>query len=409
MNLSIAFSCNLADFLFNRSYLTRQWKGYRPKLEDMGIIFNLDYTSDLFSNVSGGLNSKSVYLDNIDITLSLEMEKLTGWKGTDLYFYILGNHGKSPGELTGDIQALSNIDAYNTWKLYEAWIQNKFLNDRTSILTGLYDLNSEFDVIETAGLFINSSHGIGPDFSQSGKNGPSIFPTTSVGLRIKFVLNEKYYFQFAVLDGVPGDPENPNGTHIIFRKGDGLLLASEWKYCLQSSESSEVNSTKIAIGGWYYTGMFNHIFRENIQGKPVNQTGNYGMYILGETKIFSETSSLNQGVSIFSRFGFADPKVNQFHYYFGGGFVYNGLIPGRNEDKLGLAIATVINGENFKKMNYQSGNTVDDFETAVEFTYLFLLSPCLSLQPDIQYIINPSMDKKINNALAIGCRFILLF
>jgi len=48
------------DLLHKRSFLTGQWRGYRPKLEDIGIIIDLDYTSDLFSNVSGGLNSKSL-------------------------------------------------------------------------------------------------------------------------------------------------------------------------------------------------------------------------------------------------------------------------------------------------------------------------------------------------------------
>ena len=70
-------------------------------------------------------------------------------------------------------------------KLYEAWFEQTLFDDRLSFKAGLYDLNTEFDVVETAGLFINSSHGIGPDFSQSGVNGPSIFPTTSLGIRVK--------------------------------------------------------------------------------------------------------------------------------------------------------------------------------------------------------------------------------
>jgi hypothetical protein len=35
----------------------------------------------------------------------------------------------------------------------------------------------------SASLFLNSSFGIGPEFSQSGLEGPSIFPNTSVGAR----------------------------------------------------------------------------------------------------------------------------------------------------------------------------------------------------------------------------------
>lgn len=99
MNSDNALSGIPEDSLHNRSYLTGQWNGHRQRFEAKGISYNLDYTSDLFSNVSGGIKNNSVYLDNTDITLSFEMEKLTGWKGTDFNFRFLGNHGKSPANL----------------------------------------------------------------------------------------------------------------------------------------------------------------------------------------------------------------------------------------------------------------------------------------------------------------------
>src|SRR3546814_3364842 len=37
-----------------------------------------------------------------------------------------------------------------------------------------------------AGLFIGSPHGIGTDFAQSGQNGPSIFPSTSLAARVQW-------------------------------------------------------------------------------------------------------------------------------------------------------------------------------------------------------------------------------
>ncbi len=68
MNVDNTFSDNLAVFLSKRNYATGQWRGYRQKFEDNGIIFKVDYTSDMFSNVAGGIESNSVHLDNIDIT-----------------------------------------------------------------------------------------------------------------------------------------------------------------------------------------------------------------------------------------------------------------------------------------------------------------------------------------------------
>jgi porin len=65
---------------------------------------------------------------------------------------------------------VSNIDASDAWKIYEAWLKQSLFQDRLPVLAGLYDLNSEFDVIESAGLFLNSSHGIGADYSQTGSH-----------------------------------------------------------------------------------------------------------------------------------------------------------------------------------------------------------------------------------------------
>lgn len=50
---------------------------------------------------------------------------------------------------------------------------------------GLYDLNSEFDALDDAGLFINSAFGVGTDIGLTGVNGPSIFPVTSLAVRAR--------------------------------------------------------------------------------------------------------------------------------------------------------------------------------------------------------------------------------
>ena len=127
------------------------------------------------------------------------------------FAYGLANHGGSISELTGDIQSVSNIEAENSWRLYEVWANVPIKTLNGSLLVGLYDLNSEFDVINTGGLFLNSSHGIGPDFSSSGVTGPSIFPYTSLAVRFKvnfmqgFTSKEPYltpYLQIHLTRGV---------------------------------------------------------------------------------------------------------------------------------------------------------------------------------------------------------------
>ena len=151
------------------------------------ILLQLTYTAEVMGNASGGLRRGTRYLDNLDIVFEADMEKLVGWTGAQVHVYGLYNNGKSISDLVGDTQAVSNIEAgTQAIRLCEAWVDQK-IGDRLSVKAGLYDLNSEFDALDAAGLFVSSPHGIGTDFAQSGRNGPSIFPSTSLATRVQAV------------------------------------------------------------------------------------------------------------------------------------------------------------------------------------------------------------------------------
>ncbi len=121
-----------------------------------------------------------------------------------------------------------------------------------SLRFGLYDLNSEFDSIETAGLFLNSSHGIGPEIAQTGVNGPSIFPVTSLGARLQWSFSPQWTGRVALLDGVAGDPEDPRRNRIRFGAHDGLLAITELGY-------GGARLHKVAVGAWTYTERFDEM------------------------------------------------------------------------------------------------------------------------------------------------------
>lgn len=374
-----------------------------------GITFETAYTGEILSNVSGGINRKTGYLDNLDLVLSLDAEELFGWRGATISLYALANNGYNPTDYNGDAQGTSNIEADDTWKLYEAWIDQSLADGRLSILAGLYDLNSEFDVQEVSGLFTNSSHGIGPEFSQSGQNGPSIFPSTSLGLRVKIQPNNAFYIQSVVLDGVPGNPDNPVGTQIILRKEDGVLIGAEAAYLIGVGEESDAPYGKFGIGGWLYTSEFDDLLEVDNAGEPVKRSGNSGFYVFAEQTVYRESGDPGQGLAFFARFGVADERMNQFGSYFGAGLVATGPFPGRDEDQIGFALASAQNGDNFKKAQENAGASVDDSELTLEFIYRAQLTPWLAIQPDMQYVINPCVDPEADNAFIIGTRFEVSF
>ncbi len=86
------------------------------------------------------------------------------------------------------------------------------------------------------------------------------------------------------------------------------------------------------------------------------------------------------------------------------------MIPGRNNDFTGLAVAHARNGDSFMSYSKDSeGIDVERAETAIELTYRTSLYPWLTIQPDIQYVINPGMDPGIDNALIAGIRLEVSF
>ncbi len=377
--------------LLTSSLFAQKLNSFFPYFEKNGIDLTFAYTGELFSNFSGGEKQKNVYLDNFDFIVLADLEKILGLKNSKLKFYMLGNNGSIPSEYTATAQGTSNIAAYSTFKIYEFWIEKKVAGN-LSILAGLFDLNSEFDTRESSSIFINPSHGIGPDFSMTGENGPSIFPNAALAFRIKYNPTENFYINSAVFEGTPDDPTNPTGTKIEITKDEGVLLVTEMGITNENKKFGKNNFT-VSLGAWLYTREF-----KTLALVPQNKKGNYGIYLSSEkTFIDSEKSEL----AVFFRYGFADSRINTFDNYLGAGFTLKGILTDNKSDALGVALGIVhLNGK-----TYSTHST--KHEAILEITYVLNVNDFISLQPDLQIAINPANTINHKHSSAAGLRLAL--
>lgn len=375
---------------------------------------------DLMRVPRGGVARGNDALYDVDLQLQLDGNAL-GWRGGYVFLYVLGNGGTDPSRHVGDFQGVDNIAAPTTWKIFELWAEQHFLRNKASALFGLYNLNSEFDVIGSSQIFLNSSFGIGPDFSQSGLNGPSIFPTTSLALRLKAVLGSRVRVEAAVLDGVPGDPSDPYGTHLDLRASDGLLLSGEVAYFVPVGGSSgatraarrerafhagsvgreeqPVYDAKIALGTWGYTRTFPTL--DPGAGSPTAHS--YGAYLLGEAHIVHQQGA-GRGLWAFGRIGLASAAVNQVGTYVGGGLSWQGPWRTRTQDEAGIAVAAARNGTPYMDAERTAGTPSDRWEVAIEASYRMQALAWLAVHPDVQYVIHPGMAPNLRSALLMGLR-----
>ena len=355
-----------------------------------GLEFSATYTMDLLSNRSGGLETGTRHLDNLDLEFGLDLGERIGAGKNSLFVHALYNNGvRFSEELVGDLQVVSNIDADHALRVFEAWYETG--GERWSVKTGLYDLNSEFDVNETGGLFLNSSHGIGAEIGQTGRNGPGIFPVSSLAVRGEFVAG-RGKMRLVVMDGEPGDSADPGSNEIDLGGDEGFLAVVEFDTPLSGS-------SRLWAGYWSYSADFDRPWGEG------RSDGNAGWY-LGAEHAFALGG---RRAAYFVRYGRANPELNAIEDYLGAGLVIDAPFAGREDDQLGLAVASAGLGDPYRESIEATGDATRGRETVWELSYRARAGRHVVVQPDIQYVQNPSGLAAVDDALVLGIRFELAY
>jgi porin len=343
-------------------------------------------TLDLWG-VAGGVHPATIVMNKIQISGTLATDQL-GLAGVTIHAQIFRTDGASLSARTGDIQTADNIDAAPVTRLFESWIEKKFGDDTRSLAlrAGLMDLNSDFDSIQTASLFMNSSHGIGADLSRSGTNGPSIYPVSSLGLRASWLPSKRWTLRIAAFDGVPGDPARPGAfVSVKLRRADGVLAIGQVDYHLS-------DKARIELGVWGYSAL-----APALAGSASGPAHDRGAYASIEGPI-----PAMKGLSAWLRIGAANGDAQAIADYVGTGVVAEGWFAGRPEDRIGLAVAHAdLDRAAARALEVSKG------ETSIEASYQYKISESFAVQPDIQYILHPAGSPGARDALLFGLRMVM--
>jgi porin len=375
-------------------HATGDWGGARPWLDERGVIFELTYTGEVFSKLCGGINSDGAteYRGNVDVTATLDTERLGLWPGGTFFFYFQDGHGQSlTDEHLGDVQRISNIDADDFTQISEYWLEQSLFGERVRIKLGKQDANADFSALDYAGDFIHSSFGPIPTVPM-----PS-FPDPALGAAVFLEPADWMTLGAGVYDGAPDGGSSGFDTSFDGKGGGFGIVELTLRTSLVGDTS---NPGAYRVGVWYHSDDV-----EEITGAPEPQilSDNHGIYLAFDQLLFAEPvdSEEAQGLAGFAQFGWAPGDRNELARYYGGGLIYTGAIPGRDADVLGLGVAHARFSDRVKRLD---GRT---HETAVELFYRAQLTPWLSLQPDLQFIANPGGQEK--DALALGLRFAVDF
>jgi porin len=374
-------------------------------LKEIGFTPSLNYTGEEFANFSGGLGKGDNYEGLLKLGLTVDLEKVVKWTGASLYFSVLYPHGLGvTNEFVRDYNILSNIDAYDSWRLFEAWVQQDFADHRLSIRVGQLTTDNNFFVSDNAYLYVNSAYGVVGTALHDVLT--PIYPVASPGVWLKIAPTPAWYFQAMVVNDNPGaqDGNNKHGLRYSFDGNTAPLVYLEAGYLHTGTEDAPILEGKYKVGGYYDAGLF----PDNQGGTP--HRGNGAWWVVVDQQIYRESYKPKEafrGLSAFGRVSTAAADRNPVTAYFDAGLNYTGLLPGRDKDILGVAFSYEHLSDQLRQL---SGTpVVSHHEHVLEATYLWTLNDHFAVQPDLQYIINPGGVDRIPNALVGGLRFIINF
>ena len=403
--------------------LTGDWNGARQRLSDAGLEIEFLYTADYLRNNSGGLKNGGGYMGHVDLILQVNGEKLLGWQGGSAFLQLIDNSGARVNlDYVGSLMGVDNIEApVNRSGIFQAWLQQSVLDDRASLRVGLYPIDSEFYVTDSSGVFLHPSFGMSAEAGDFGTlAGPSIYPTSTWGARLRLDPAPAWYAMLAVTRGVSADHAATAGPNISWQQGAGSMVIGEvglHPAALGLKPGGTAPATdagdgfepisKLALGVWRFTPQFPELVAVDAAG-DAKSTTHRGAYILGEQTVYRVPDS-NRHLTAFVRYGVTDGKTNNIDYSVSAGIAWQGVFAGREDDILGIAATRAHVGPQGRELMVSNLGTSlsSTAESVVELTYQAQLARGVIVQPLIQRIFNPGLS--LPDATLAGARLQLAF
>ncbi len=404
--------------IWEQETLTGDWGGARTALKDRGIDVSMTYIGEVFDVLSGGLAQRASYQGRFDLTVDADLDKLLGWKGASASFTVFQIHSSSRNvaENVGSIADPSNIDALQTTRLFSAWVQQNFFDDRVSIRVGQLGFDLESFTSATSGGLINGTFGWATVLAANMISGGPAYPLAAPGVRVAIKPTDDITLLGAILSGDPAGPNCNDLPQVCNRYGltfsfsGGALLVGEMQYAVNQGKQATGMPGVYKAGYWHETASF-----PDQQFPAVMHEGNWGVYGVADQMVWRGASS---SLNLFLRAGMSPSDRNLISWYVDGGFGIKGPVTARPDDVLTFGVAYQKISPDAVAADRAAGLAViRSNEVVFELSYQAQLAPWWVLQPDIQYIVHPGGNVPdpnnplvpVKNATVIGLRSTIKF
>lgn len=378
--------------------MTGNWLGAREVLTQAGITPTIVYTTDLLANPGGGQRQGAAYAGALETGVSLDLQRLLGVSGLTFQVSGVWSTGSDLSDDIGNIFPVAEIFAGDRVRLYTLFFEQMLFSERISIKAGRFATTDDFLTLPVAGLFVNSALDPSVYAVEINVPGATAWPIATWGGRLRVRPVEPLDVSVGAFYSDPAlNQDSTSGTQFGISGQAGYFVVGEVGYRLHYERATRGLRGHYRIGAYYDS---NHY--ASFADPAQRRRGNYGIYALADQMVLREDGpESDQGLTVFAALTVAPRQsINIMPWFAAAGLVYRGLLPGREGDTSGLAL-------------YYGGFSRDvpgqTYEMVLEWTYAMVLTPWLTVQPDVQYVINPSGRRTIKDALIVGAQLVIQF
>lgn len=402
--------------IWSRSYLTGDWGGLRSNLADKGFQLELNWTNTLQSVVSGGLDHNAALGGALDLAMNFDLDRMGLVPGALVKFRGQSRYGNWVNNDTGVLLPVNTIGFVPLTSppgdeipfAIEDLTYYQFFSEHFGAYVGKID-TFDGDPNEFA-----SGRGIRQfmdmNFIFSPVSLPGV-PYSTLAAGIMIIPIPEITITSSLMNTTDASTTSGFGD---FGEGTTWATEADFQYRLGSLPGGQNLGFVYAFDNAYKNVGERFIFSPG-EGFSVPTSGStWAIYWSAWQYLYTPDAApglINvrdgrpdlRGIGLFSRIGFADQNTNPFKFAASVGLGGRGLIPGRDNDTIGLGYCYNA----LQSDRIVSAPGAGDSTQGLEAFYGLAITPGANLTFDVQWA--KSNIGGIDDALIIGARLNLPF
>lgn len=410
-----------ATSYWEQGHLLDDWMGLGPAMRTNGVVLAGDFTTDLLGNPVGGLSQGFAPATS----LGLQFQWTPGDLGplslpdTEFVTSMIWRTGENlSAEHIGNLFTVAQLYGGENLRLYEFMLRQYLLDRQLELQIGRQGAFDQFLAFPIFCNYVNNGTCGSPKgtYFSIPAFGQTVYPTSSWGAFAKWKgLDDPWYLQAGgyLLDSDNG-ANDTHGLNWTFDVDLGAAAMAQAGYLIHQAPGDPGLPGSYAVGGFYSEA------EQPVFNEPGALRSNGGGYLVLQQMLFRPDAAPENlrrhrnlwgwggqsGLTAFTVLvATPDDSVSQFPFFMNGGLVYQGLIPGRPEDFAAFGFNWGGTGGPWQRQQAALGLPAPSREIVLEWNYRISATPFLYVQPDLQWVINPTLP----SALVVGAQLSVVF